>query len=78
MPSNNLDSSDQTVIVPAILDDLPQLIQLLMELFEMEGDFRGHGNDSWAFSQKGIRFYTRDQYGYANKIDHQIFPNQKN
>ena len=39
MPSNNLDSSDQTVIVPAILDDLPQLIQLLMELFEMEGDF---------------------------------------
>ncbi|MCH2021156.1 MAG: CotH kinase family protein [Saprospiraceae bacterium] len=42
--------------------------------FEMEGDFRGHGNDSWAFSQKGIRFYTRDQYGYANKIDHKIFP----
>lgn len=42
--------------------------------FELEGDFRGHGNDSWAFNQKGIRFYARDQYGYANKIDYQIFP----
>ena len=42
--------------------------------FELEGDFRGHGNDSWNFSQKGIRFYARDQYGYANKIDHPIFP----
>lgn len=42
--------------------------------FEMEGDFRGHGNDSWAFNQKGIRFYVRDQYGYANKIDYPIFP----
>jgi gliding motility-associated-like protein len=42
--------------------------------FELEGDFKGHGNDSWAFDQKGIRFYARDQYGYANKIDYPIFP----
>jgi gliding motility-associated-like protein len=41
--------------------------------FEMDGDFRGHGNDSWAYDQKGIRFYARDQYGYANKIDHKLF-----
>ena len=39
MFSQKVVSSDDTVIVPAILDDLPQLIQLLMELFEMEGDF---------------------------------------
>lgn len=42
--------------------------------FEMDGDFRSHGNDSWQFDQKGIRFYVRDQYGWANKIDYQLFP----
>lgn len=39
MSSQKIVSSDDTVIVPAFLDDLPQLKQLLMELFEMEGDF---------------------------------------
>jgi N-acetylglutamate synthase-like GNAT family acetyltransferase len=39
MSSQKIVSSDDTVIVPAFLDDLPQLIQLLIELFEMEGDF---------------------------------------
>lgn len=42
--------------------------------FELEGDMKGHGNDSWQFDQKGIRFHVRDQYGYANKIDHPLFP----
>jgi gliding motility-associated-like protein len=42
--------------------------------FEMEGDMRGHGNDSWNFDQKGIRFYTRDQYGYENNIEYPLFP----
>lgn len=41
--------------------------------FEMEGDIRGHGNDSWAYAQKGMRFYTRDDYGYANNIDFPLF-----
>ena len=39
MPPQKIVSSDDTAITPAILADLPQLIQLLMELFEMEGDF---------------------------------------
>jgi N-acetylglutamate synthase-like GNAT family acetyltransferase len=39
MPPQKIVSSDDTTIAPAILADLPQLIQLLMELFEMEGDF---------------------------------------
>ena len=39
MPPQKIVSSDDTAIAPAILADLPQLIQLLMELFEMEGDF---------------------------------------
>jgi hypothetical protein len=42
--------------------------------FQMEGDIKRHGNDSWAYSQKGMRFYVRDDYGYANKIDYPIFP----
>lgn len=41
--------------------------------FEMDGDIRRHGNDSWAYPQKGIRFYTRDDYGYANNIDYRLF-----
>lgn len=43
-------------------------------IFQMEGDIRQHGNDSWAYPQKGMRFYVRDEYGYANKIDCQLFP----
>jgi gliding motility-associated-like protein len=44
--------------------------------FEQFGDMRGHGNDSWAFDQKGIRFYTRDEYGIDDKINYQLFPNR--
>lgn len=43
-------------------------------IFQFEGDIRRHGNDSWAFPQKGMRMYVRDDYGYANKIDYQMFP----
>ncbi|MDW8418409.1 MAG: CotH kinase family protein [Chitinophagales bacterium] len=43
-------------------------------IFQQEGDIRRHGNDSWAYSQKGFRYYSRDVYGYANKMDYQIFP----
>mgnify|MGYP005638160113 FL=1 len=39
MPPQKIVSSDDTAIASAILADLPQLIQLLMELFQMEGDF---------------------------------------
>lgn len=40
---------------------------------EGDGDIRGHGNDSWAYDQKGMRFYARDDYGYANNIEEQLF-----
>jgi hypothetical protein len=40
---------------------------------EGDGDIRGHGNDSWAYPQKGIRFYARDDYGYANNIEFPLF-----
>lgn len=43
-------------------------------LYQMEGDVRQHGNDSWNYAQKGMRLYVRDEYGYANKIDYKMFP----
>ena len=42
--------------------------------FEMLGHFKSHGNDSWAYAQRGIRFYVKDYYGYAHKVDYQLFP----
>lgn len=42
---------------------------------EGDGDMNPHGNDSWAFPQKGIRFFPRDEYGYDNNVEHQIFKN---
>ncbi len=42
--------------------------------FESYGDVNGHGNDSWAYPQKGVDFIVRDQLGYDDKIDYQVFP----
>ena len=39
-----------------------------------QGDFNKHGNDSWAYDQRGFDFIMRDQYGYNGDIEHQIFP----
>ena len=41
---------------------------------EGQGDFNKHGNDSWAYPQRGFDFIMRDQYGYNGDLDHQIFP----
>lgn len=42
---------------------------------EGEGDFNKHGNDSWAYDQRGFDFIMRDQYGHNGRINHQIFNN---
>lgn len=39
-----------------------------------EGEFNKHGNDSWAYDQRGFDFVMRDQLGYNDAIEHQIFP----
>lgn len=39
-----------------------------------EGEFNKHGNDSWSYNQRGFDFIMRDQFGYNDAIDHQIFP----
>lgn len=41
-----------------------------------EGEFNKHGNDSWAYGQRGFDFIMRDEFGYNHEIDHQIFPNK--
>ncbi|MDX1651729.1 MAG: CotH kinase family protein [Brumimicrobium sp.] len=40
------------------------------------GSFNKHGNDSWAYDQRGFDFIVRDEFGDNHKIDHQIFPNK--
>ena len=39
MPHDTLEKSNQARVEPATLEDLTQLIQMAMDLFEMEGDF---------------------------------------
>jgi gliding motility-associated-like protein len=41
--------------------------------FEGYGESDKHGNDSWAYAQKGIDYVVRDEYGYENEFDYQIF-----
>ncbi len=41
--------------------------------FESYGSVDPHGNDSWAFPQKGIDYTTQDEEGYDNELDYQIF-----
>lgn len=37
------------------------------------GDFNEHGNDSWAYNQRGVDYISRDHYGYNNVVHHPIF-----
>lgn len=41
---------------------------------EGQGEFDKHGNDSWAYAQRGFDYVTRDEFGYAAELEHQIFP----
>lgn len=42
---------------------------------EGDGHFNKHGNDSWAYPQRGFDLIMRDQFGYTDGVDHVIFPN---
>jgi CotH protein/lamin tail-like protein/chitobiase/beta-hexosaminidase-like protein/type IX secretion system substrate protein/fibronectin type III domain protein len=37
------------------------------------GEFNKHGNDSWAYDQRGIDYITRDQFGDDYAVKHDIF-----
>lgn len=40
---------------------------------EATGQFNKHGNDSWAYDQRGFDYVTRDQSGYNDVIHYPIF-----
>lgn len=37
------------------------------------GEFNEHGNDSWAYPQRGFDYITRDQFGYNYAIQDELF-----
>jgi len=43
---------------------------------EGEGNYDKHGNDSWAYPQRGLDFVMKDQYGYNYALKHQLFANK--
>lgn len=40
---------------------------------EATGDFNKHGNDSWAYPQRGLDFIARDQFGYNDGMRFPVF-----
>lgn len=40
---------------------------------EVVGDFNKHGNDSWAYPQRGVDFVGRDEAGYNEELNTQLF-----
>ena len=44
--------------------------------FEGYGESDKHGNDSWAYAQKGVDYVVRDEYGYNDQFNYQIFHNK--
>jgi hypothetical protein len=40
---------------------------------KVTGEFNKHGNDSWAYNQRGIDFISRDQFGYGDALRYEIF-----
>ncbi|MGC6490100.1 MAG: CotH kinase family protein [Flavobacteriales bacterium] len=37
------------------------------------GEFNEHGNDSWAYAQRGFDYITRDQFGYNYALKGELF-----
>lgn len=52
-----------------------------LEYFDETGTFRTeaygtsneHGNDSWAYAQRGFDYIAKDEYGYNDALKHQLF-----
>ncbi len=43
---------------------------------EAYGEYNKHGNDSWAYPQRGIDYITKDQMGYTSSIEDEVFHNK--
>ena len=37
------------------------------------GEFNKHGNDSWAYDQRGFDYIMRDQFGYSKDLKDKLF-----
>ncbi|MBD3639029.1 MAG: CotH kinase family protein [Crocinitomicaceae bacterium] len=46
------------------------------QVSEGEGYYNKHGNDSWAYNQRGFDLVVRDEYGYTNAVRHPVFPSK--
>lgn len=44
------------------------------QVSEGEGYYNKHGNDSWAYDQRGFDLVVKDEYGITNAIRHPVFP----
>jgi len=40
---------------------------------ETEGEANKHGNDSWAYNQRGFDFISKDEMGYNYAVNHKVF-----
>ena len=83
-----IDSNHTTYVISVSGDQVDNLLngnQIKpmgsFEMFDINGDlideavgeFNEHGNDSWAYAQRGFDYITRDQHGYNYAIRDQIF-----
>lgn len=64
----------------AFSDAFPGAIEYFDENGVMQtegaGNYDKHGNDSWAYPQRGVDFVMKDQYGYNYALEHQLFANK--
>ncbi|MDG1475833.1 MAG: CotH kinase family protein [Vicingaceae bacterium] len=64
----------------AFTDAFPGAIEYFDENGVMQtegaGNYDKHGNDSWAYPQRGVDFIMKDQYGYNYALKHQLFANK--
>ncbi len=83
-----INSSHTTEVISVFGDQILTLLngtqntpQTGLEYFDNTGTFRTesygisnkHGNDSWAYPQRGIDFISKDEYGYNYALLHPLF-----
>jgi gliding motility-associated-like protein len=44
---------------------------------ETEGEANEHGNDSWAYNQRGFDFVSKDEMGYNHAVNHKVFDSKQ-
>ena len=47
-----------------------------IQVAETNGETNEHGNDSWAYNQRGFDYISKDEFGYNNAVNYNIFSNK--